>query len=317
MVTWASIRVGSLLLLSWTATIATQHDENTEASDDAEYQKILDVLKLDETETSGYAVPDITTDSGLSTNDAKTGEKVDDEEESDRLIWIIIAILLMTFVFLGVFNHVIIPLFCIERKGKKDKNEIEPVIKMSEIEKEEKKTDDSSTDIETNKEGTEKESFKDAAIATTNNDIERIESIENENFDNSVLKVVSTSEVSPRAKKAKLSDNEEYTNTPRNSLAVVKDNENPIADSGFRNEDEFKEKLETKLEQEVEEKISPKEESSDNSTPTPAPIEVKKEEFRSRKKSSISIEIEDGNIKNFVEGPPGGRISTIAETNQE
>ena len=34
------------------------------------------------------------------------------------------------------------------------------------------------------------------------------------------------------------------------------------------------------------------------------------------KNSILSIQIEVGNIKNFVEGPPGKRVSTFTETNQ-
>eukprot|EP00092_Neocalanus_flemingeri_P022968 GFUD01024900.1.p1 GENE.GFUD01024900.1~~GFUD01024900.1.p1 ORF type:complete len:402 (-),score=131.28 GFUD01024900.1:211-1395(-) len=306
-----------------------------------------------------------------------SGNKEDEEEEKQEsvgLLGIFIAIVLSVFIMLGVFNHVIIPFCCIGKKDKKDKEQGGAVLIMSELEKDEKKNTDSNTDLEESTVGSHNEAVE--------KDIERIESIENENFDRAILNAVSAIEVTPEPKKKPAIVNEEYTNTPRNSLKDSKtkekidenvlNNENlskgPMPNikeeagesdkyqtsDSQTNEEEKKgeqkndytasddESLTTiEKEERVESvandsfdrailnavsaiEVSPehKKKLSDDNRETVAvsneelnkgPQKEKpsasssskdaKEMFRSRKKSTMSIQIEDGNIKNYVEGP--------------
>eukprot|EP00092_Neocalanus_flemingeri_P031154 GFUD01033841.1.p1 GENE.GFUD01033841.1~~GFUD01033841.1.p1 ORF type:complete len:415 (-),score=135.79 GFUD01033841.1:184-1395(-) len=306
-----------------------------------------------------------------------SGNKEDEEEEKQEsvgLLGIFIAIVLSVFLMLGVFNHVIIPFCCIGKKDKKDKEQGGAVLIMSELEKDEKKNTDSNTDLEESTVGSHNEAVE--------KDIERIESIENENFDRAILNAVSAIEVTPEPKKKPAIVNEEYTNTPRNSLKESKtkgkidenvlNNENlskgPMPNikeeagesdkyqtsDSQTNEEEKKgeqkndytasddESLTTiEKEERVESvanesfdrailnavsaiEVSPehKKKLSDDNRETVAvsneelnkgPQKEKpsasssskdaKEMFRSRKKSTMSIQIEDGNIKNYVEGP--------------
>eukprot|EP00092_Neocalanus_flemingeri_P016572 GFUD01017932.1.p1 GENE.GFUD01017932.1~~GFUD01017932.1.p1 ORF type:complete len:400 (-),score=138.54 GFUD01017932.1:108-1280(-) len=304
-----------------------------------------------------------------------SGNKEDEEEEKQEsvgLLGIFIAIVLSVFIMLGVFNHVIIPFCCIGKKDKKDKEQGGAVLKMSELENDEKKNTDSNTDLEESKVGSHNEAVE--------KDIERIESIENENFDRAILNAVSAIEVTPEPKKKPAIVNEEYTNTPRNSLKDSKtkekidenvlNNENlskgpmPNIKEGAGESDQtneegkkgeqknddtaFDDESLTTIEKEerVESvandsfdrailnavsaiEVSPehKKKLSDDNRETVAvsneelnkgPQKEKssasssskdaKEMFRSRKKSTMSIQIEDGNIKNYVEGPPGESI---------
>eukprot|EP00092_Neocalanus_flemingeri_P016573 GFUD01017933.1.p1 GENE.GFUD01017933.1~~GFUD01017933.1.p1 ORF type:complete len:402 (-),score=136.57 GFUD01017933.1:102-1280(-) len=299
-----------------------------------------------------------------------SGNKEDEEEEKQEsvgLLGIFIAIVLSVFIMLGVFNHVIIPFCCIGKKDKKDKEQGGAVLKMSELENDEKKNTDSNTDLEESKVGSHNEAVE--------KDIERIESIENENFDRAILNAVSAIEVTPEPKKKPAIVNEEYTNTPRNSLKDSKtkekidenvlNNENlskgpmPNIKEGAGESDQtneegkkgeqknddtaFDDESLTTIEKEerVESvandsfdrailnavsaiEVSPehKKKLSDDNRETVAvsneelnkgPQKEKssasssskdaKEMFRSRKKSTMSIQIEDGNIKNYVEGP--------------
>eukprot|EP00092_Neocalanus_flemingeri_P016575 GFUD01017935.1.p1 GENE.GFUD01017935.1~~GFUD01017935.1.p1 ORF type:complete len:406 (-),score=138.30 GFUD01017935.1:102-1292(-) len=303
-----------------------------------------------------------------------SGNKEDEEEEKQEsagILGILIAIVFSVFLMLGVFNHVIIPFCCIGKKDKKDKEQGGAVLIMSELEKDEKKN----TDLEESKVGSHNEAVE--------KDIERIESIENENFDRAILNAVSAIEVTPEPKKKPAIVNEEYTNTPRNSLKdsktkekidenVVVNNENlskgPMPN--IKEEAEESDKYQTSDSQTNEEEkkgeqknddtafddeslttiekeervesvandsfdrailnavsaieVSPehKKKLSDDNRETVAvsneelnkgPQKEKssasssskdaKEMFRSRKKSTMSIQIEDGNIKNYVEGP--------------
>eukprot|EP00092_Neocalanus_flemingeri_P075996 GFUD01094226.1.p1 GENE.GFUD01094226.1~~GFUD01094226.1.p1 ORF type:complete len:428 (-),score=134.96 GFUD01094226.1:165-1415(-) len=301
-------------------------------------------------------------------------DEEDEKEDSVGLLGIFIAIVLSVFLMLGVFNHVIIPFCCIVKKDKKDKEQGGAVLKMSELEKDEKKNTDSNTDLEESKVGSHNEAVE--------KDIERIESIENENFDRAILNAISAIEVTPEPKKKPAIVNEEYTNTPRNSLKESKtkgkidenvlNNENlskgPMPNikeeagesdkyqtsDSQTNEEEKKgeqkndytasddESLTTiEKEERVESvanesfdrailnavsaiEVSPEhiKKLSDDNRETVAvrneelnkgPQKEKpsasssskdaKEMFRSRKKSTMSIQIEDGNIKNYVEGP--------------
>eukprot|EP00092_Neocalanus_flemingeri_P012450 GFUD01013423.1.p1 GENE.GFUD01013423.1~~GFUD01013423.1.p1 ORF type:complete len:402 (-),score=128.96 GFUD01013423.1:286-1458(-) len=302
-----------------------------------------------------------------------SGTREDEEEEKQEsvgLLGIFIAIVLSVFLMLGVFNHVIIPFCCIVKKDKKDKEQGGAVLKMSELEKDEKKNTDSNTDLEESTVGSHNEAVE--------KDIERIESIENENFDRAILNAVSAIEVTPEPKTKPAIVNEEYTNTPRNSLKDSKtkekidenvlNNENlskgPMPNikeeagesdkyqtsDSQTNEEEKKgeqkndytasddESLTTiEKEERVESvanysfdrailnavsaiEVSPehKKKLSDDNRETVAVSngELNKEKpsassaskdakemFRSRKKSTMSIQIEDGNIKNYVEGP--------------
>eukprot|EP00092_Neocalanus_flemingeri_P000016 GFUD01000016.1.p1 GENE.GFUD01000016.1~~GFUD01000016.1.p1 ORF type:complete len:405 (-),score=128.99 GFUD01000016.1:66-1259(-) len=304
-----------------------------------------------------------------------SGTREDEEEEKQEsvgLLGIFIAIVLSVFLMLGVFNHVIIPFCCI---GRKDKEQGGAVLIMSKLEKDKKKNTDSNTDLEESTVGSHNEAVE--------KDIERIESIENENFDRAILSAVSAIEVTPEPKKKPAIVNEEYTNTPRNSLKdsktkeridenVVVNNENlskgpmpnikeeagesdkyQTSDSQTNEEEEkgeqkndataFDDESLTTIEKEerVESvandsfdrailnavsaiEVSPehKKKLSDDNRETVAvsngelnkgPQKEKssasssskdaKEMFRSRKKSTMSIQIEDGNIKNYVEGP--------------
>eukprot|EP00092_Neocalanus_flemingeri_P016576 GFUD01017936.1.p1 GENE.GFUD01017936.1~~GFUD01017936.1.p1 ORF type:complete len:246 (-),score=92.16 GFUD01017936.1:503-1240(-) len=236
---------------------------------------------------------------------------------------------------------------------------------MSELEKDEKKN----TDLEESKVGSHNEKVE--------KDIERIESIENENFDRAILSAVSAIEVTPEPKKKPAIVNEEYTNTPRNSLKdsktkekidenVVVNNENlskgpmpnikeeaeesdkyQTSDSQTNEEEKkgeqknddtaFDDESLTTIEKDIERvaddsfdrailnavsaiEVSPehKKKLSDDNRETVAVSngELNKEKpsassaskdakemFRSRKKSTMSMQIEDGNIKNYVEGP--------------
>eukprot|EP00092_Neocalanus_flemingeri_P012448 GFUD01013421.1.p1 GENE.GFUD01013421.1~~GFUD01013421.1.p1 ORF type:complete len:411 (-),score=132.94 GFUD01013421.1:286-1488(-) len=293
-------------------------------------------------------------------------DQEEEKEDSVGLLGIFIAIVLSVFLMLGVFNHVIIPFCCIGKKDKKDKAQGGAVLIMSELEKDQKKN----TDLEESKVGSHNEAVE--------NDIERIESIENENFDRAILNAVSAIEVTPEPKKKPAIVNEEYTNTPRNSLKDSKtkekidenvlNNENlskgPMPNikeeagesdkyqtsDSQTNEEEKKgeqkndytasddESLTTiEKEERVESvanesfdrailnavsaiEVSPehKKKLSDDNRETVAVSngELNKEKpsassaskdakemFRSRKKSTMSIQIEDGNIKNYVEGP--------------
>eukprot|EP00092_Neocalanus_flemingeri_P084949 GFUD01106806.1.p1 GENE.GFUD01106806.1~~GFUD01106806.1.p1 ORF type:complete len:411 (-),score=127.66 GFUD01106806.1:102-1307(-) len=294
-------------------------------------------------------------------------DQEEEKEDSVGLLGILIAIVLSVFLMLGVFNHVIIPFCCIGKKDKKDKAQGGAVLIMSELEKDEKKNTDSNTDLEESKVGSHNEAVE--------KDIERIESIENENFDRAILNAVSAIEVTPEPKKKPAIVNEEYTNTPRNSLKDSKtkekidenvlNNENlskgpmPNIKEGAGESDQtneegkkgeqknddtaFDDESLTTIEKEerVESvandsfdrailnavsaiEVSPehKKKLSDDNRETVAvsneelnkgPQKEKssasssskdaKEMFRSRKKSTMSIQIEDGNIKNYVEGP--------------
>eukprot|EP00092_Neocalanus_flemingeri_P007453 GFUD01008049.1.p1 GENE.GFUD01008049.1~~GFUD01008049.1.p1 ORF type:complete len:399 (+),score=131.87 GFUD01008049.1:29-1198(+) len=301
-----------------------------------------------------------------------SGNKEDEEEEKQEsvgLLGIFIAIVLSVFIMLGVFNHVIIPFCCIGKKDKKDKEQGGAVLIMSELEKDEKKKTDSNTDLEESTVGSHNEAVE--------KDIERIESIENENFDRAILNAISAIEVTPEPKKKPAIVNEEYTNTPRNSLEdsktkgkndvnVVVNNKDlskgpmpnikeeaeesdkyQTSDSQTNKEEEkgeqkndataFDDESLTTIEKDIERvaddsfdrailnavsaiEVSPehKKKLSDDNRETVAVSngELNKEKpsassaskdakemFRSRKKSTMSIQIEDGNIKNYVEGP--------------
>eukprot|EP00092_Neocalanus_flemingeri_P063959 GFUD01077507.1.p1 GENE.GFUD01077507.1~~GFUD01077507.1.p1 ORF type:complete len:416 (+),score=134.76 GFUD01077507.1:37-1248(+) len=296
-------------------------------------------------------------------------DQEEEKEDSVGLLGIFIAIVLSVFLMLGVFNHVIIPFCCIGKKDKKDKEQGGAVLIMSELEKDEKKNTDSNTDLEESTVGSHNEAVE--------KDIERIESIENENFDRAILNAISAIEVTPEPKKKPAIVNEEYTNTPRNSLEdsktkgkndvnVVVNNKDlskgpmpnikeeaeesdkyQTSDSQTNKEEEkgeqkndataFDDESLTTIEKDIERvaddsfdrailnavsaiEVSPehKKKLSDDNRETVAVSngELNKEKpsassaskdakemFRSRKKSTMSIQIEDGNIKNYVEGP--------------
>eukprot|EP00092_Neocalanus_flemingeri_P063951 GFUD01077499.1.p1 GENE.GFUD01077499.1~~GFUD01077499.1.p1 ORF type:complete len:402 (+),score=122.16 GFUD01077499.1:29-1207(+) len=311
-----------------------------------------------------------------------SGNKEDEEEEKQEsvgLLGILIAIILSVFIMLGVFNHVIIPFCCIGKKDKKDKEQGGAVLKMSELENDEKNNTDLHTDLEESKVGGHNEAVDNVSLTGVEKDTERIESIENENFDRAILNAVSAIEVTPEPKKKPAIVNEEYTNTPRNiDVSIVLNNENlskgpmpnikeeagesdkyQTSDSQTNEEEEkgeqkndataFDDESLTTIEKDIERvdsvandsfdrailnavsaiEVSPehKKKLSDDNRETVAvsneelnkgPQKEKpsasswskdaKEMFRSRKKSTMSIQIEDGNIKNYVEGPPGESI---------
>ena len=289
------------------ASIASEEAEGSGFVDDPGLDKVEELLALDPTE------------------DEDSHNQETEEQESGNFIWTLIGVALAAFVLLGVFNHIIIPFCCVEKIGMKDKEQGGAVMKMSEMEKDEKKNNEAKTVLEENKRGSNNEGFEDVPLTTAEKDIERIESIENENFDKTILKAVSAIEVSSETPTKVFTDNDEYTKTPRNSLTNSK--EKADGDEAFSNEDlnsgpmpNIEEEDEARgkdQDSQTKEEMRDKapEELIDNSSS--APSKDAKEMFRSRKKSMISIEIEDGNIKNFVEGPPGERVSTITETNQE
>eukprot|EP00092_Neocalanus_flemingeri_P063958 GFUD01077506.1.p1 GENE.GFUD01077506.1~~GFUD01077506.1.p1 ORF type:complete len:406 (+),score=126.54 GFUD01077506.1:29-1219(+) len=308
-----------------------------------------------------------------------SGNKEDEEEEKQEsvgLLGIFIAIVLSVFIMLGVFNHVIIPFCCIGKKDKKDKEQGGAVLIMSELEKDEKKKTDSNTDLEESTVGSHNEAVE--------KDIERIESIENENFDRAILNAISAIEVTPEPKKKPAIVNEEYTNTPRNSLedskTKGKNDVNVVVNNkdlskgpmpNIKEEAEESDKYQTSDSQTNEELEKGEQKNDDTAFDDESPTTIEKdigrvesaandnfdrailnavsaievspehkkklfddnrvniavsneelnkgpqkekfsgsssskdakEMFRSRKKSTMSIQIEDGNIKNYVEGP--------------
>jgi hypothetical protein len=241
----------------------------------------------------------------------------EEDDSSSSLIWILIAVVLVAFALLGVFNHIIIPMFCLEKSAKKEKDEEKTILKMSDLEKDEKKKEEPIEEIKDNKRGSHNAAFEDVSLATDEKELERIVSIENENFERTVLKAVSA--ISPEMKDKLNTDNEEYTNTPRNSLM-------PNQETGkFEPEEDKLEEKEEQEENQASESAPKKTDLKEELTQTEKKLEKvssttsndAKEGFRSRKKSTMSIEIEDGNITKFVEGSAGARISAIQETNQE
>jgi len=343
--------------------------------------------------------------------DEEIGEKKPKDDSNNSLVWIIIVVVLLAFIFLGVFNHIIIPMFCMEKTVKKEDKKEEVILKMSDIEKdiEEKKEKE-------NNRGSINEGFEDIPLKTDNIETERVLSIENENFEKTVLKAVSA--ISPEMKEKFDTNNYEYTQTPRNSMYdsnATKDNRDTVAPAsathkdvgenskehvmsdpeekdtdganrsdneeeekyhnGQENDDtkklsrkvegdldplnnnkeemlaiipdlsedtakeDFdmnqegksstgpvidinekenygKEKIDSETIPEIETEASKKEASEtekDSKDTTSVSGNDMKEQFRSRKKSMMSIEIEDGNITNFVEGPAAAKISAIPE----
>jgi len=343
--------------------------------------------------------------------DEEIGGKKPKDDSNNSLVWIIIVVVLLAFIFLGVFNHIIIPMFCMEKPVKKEDTKEEVILKMSDIEKdiEEKKEKE-------NNRGSINEGFEDIPLKTDNIETERVLSIENENFEKTVLKAVSA--ISPEMKEKFDTNNYEYTQTPRNSMYdsnATKDNrdnvipasathkdvgenskehvmsdheekdtvganrsdneeeekyhngqENDDTKKHSRKEEEDldplnnnegemlviipdlseetakgdsdmnqegksptdpvmdidekenygKEKIDSEKIPEIETEASKKEASpteKDSKDTTSVSGKDMKEQFRSRKKSMMSIEIEDGNITNFVEGPAAAKISAIPE----
>eukprot|EP00092_Neocalanus_flemingeri_P063952 GFUD01077500.1.p1 GENE.GFUD01077500.1~~GFUD01077500.1.p1 ORF type:complete len:423 (+),score=128.64 GFUD01077500.1:37-1269(+) len=303
-------------------------------------------------------------------------DQEEEKEDSVGLLGIFIAIVLSVFLMLGVFNHVIIPFCCIGKKDKKDKEQGGAVLIMSELEKDEKKNTDSNTDLEESTVGSHNEAVE--------KDIERIESIENENFDRAILNAISAIEVTPEPKKKPAIVNEEYTNTPRNSLedskTKGKNDVNVVVNNkdlskgpmpNIKEEAEESDKYQTSDSQTNEELEKGEQKNDDTAFDDESPTTIEKdigrvesaandnfdrailnavsaievspehkkklfddnrvniavsneelnkgpqkekfsgsssskdakEMFRSRKKSTMSIQIEDGNIKNYVEGP--------------
>ena len=90
-------------------------------------------------------------------------------------------------------------------------------------------------------------------------------------------------------------DKNEEGETPTDSLIDSKDNE--------------KEKINTETTKENETAVPKTEAEKNIEQPTMSDSDMK-EQFRSRKKSMMSIKIEDGNITQFVEGQP---ITAIKE----
>jgi len=336
--------------------------------------------------------------------DEEIGGKKPKDDSNNSLVWIIIVVVLLAFIFLGVFNHIIIPMFCMEKPVKKEDTKEEVILKMSDIEKdiEEKKEKE-------NNRGSINEGFEDIPLKTDNIETERVLSIENENFEKTVLKAVSA--ISPEMKEKFDTNNYEYTQTPRNSMYdsnatkdnrdnvipasathkdvgenskehVMSDHEEKDTDGANRSDNEEeendytkkpsrqvegnldplnnnkgemlaiipdlseetakedsdmnqeekrstdpvidinekenygKEKIDSETIPEIETEASKKEASlteKDSKDTTSVSGNDMKEQFRSRKKSIMSIEIEDGNITNFVEGPAVAKISAIPE----
>jgi len=343
--------------------------------------------------------------------DEEIGEKKPKDDSNNSLIWIIIVVVLLAFIFLGIFNHIIIPMFCMDKPVQKEDKKEEVILKMSDIEKdiEEKKEKE-------NNRGSINEGFEDIPLKTDNIETERVLSIENENFEKTVLKAVSA--ISPEMKEKFDTNNYEYTQTPRNSMYdsnAAKDNMDTVAPAsathkdvgenskehvmsdpedkdtvganrsdneeeekyhnGQENDDtkkhsrkvegdldplnnnegemlaiipdlseetakgdsdmnqegksptdpvmdineeenDGKEKIDSVKIPEIETEASKKEASpteKDSKDTTSVSGKDMKEQFRSRKKSMMSIEIEDGNITNFVEGPAVAKISAIPE----
>ena len=286
---------------------------------------------------------------------------------------------------LGVFNHVIIPMFCIKEEIEKDKP-VEEKVTMTELKKSEEKEEDK------NKRGSLNKGFEDVPLSKEETELQQRVSIENENVEKTVLMALSAN--NPSLKEVNKAENDEYTNTPRNSMvgSQIKDpiilsedaskqeatiNENigdqlnkpePSEDEKQReNHNRENEKIpddqvskknekennltdeslnlsEEKRTENTTEPFQPTEQNSgnqliDSSTPakeekpvlteedgkteTPADdangkvddrkTEVK-EKFRSRKKSTMSIEIEDGNITKFVEGSGTTKAASRTET---
>ena len=335
-------------------------DEDTANGTDVDIYELLKVSNDDlGKEASGFAETEPSDISANVADDGKmtehpglknaeeilNGRSIDPEEDgeddSSSFIWIFIVVVLLAFVLLGVFNHVIIPMFCMGKTVKKEKVEDGTILKMSKLEKDDKKKEGPKEDMEEEKRGSYNEAFEDISLKTDEKELERVISIENENFERTVLKAVSA--ISPDMSKALDIDNEEHTNTPRNSLITdqeiekgeldkkvepvqnerVDPQQNEIVDPAQNekvnplqtNEDESQNPVNTQHKAEASDKSSPVASPKDKSTSTAA--KDAKDKFRSRKKSSLSIEIEDGNITKFVEGSPGARISAITESSHE
>ena len=98
------------------------------------------------------------------TKQRNTAPKNDEDDSSSSLIWIFIAVVLVAFVLLGVFNHIIIPMFCLEKSAKKEKDQEKTILKMSDLEKDEKKKEDlTEEEVKENKRGSHNEAFEDVS----------------------------------------------------------------------------------------------------------------------------------------------------------
>jgi len=144
--------------------------------------------------------------------DEVIGEKEQNDDSNNNLVWVIIIIVSLAFILLGVFNHIIIPMFCMEKTVKEGERKEEVILKMSDIEKDIKENEET-----TNKRGSINEGFEDIPLKTENIETERILSIENENFEKTVLKAISA--IGQDTKETFDTNNREYTKTPRNSIS--------------------------------------------------------------------------------------------------
>merc|ERR1711936_538228 len=253
------LQFSCLVLLYLGVSIASENDQTLQPQHSS-HKKIEDLIAGEDIDGSDYENVD---------------ENDQEEKETNSLIWILIL--------LGVFNHIIVPMFCIGKKQNKDKIE-ETTMRVNEIKNGENIDDKIKT------EGNHNEAFEDLPETTLDTDNERIQSIKNENFDKTLLN--------------KISDNQDHTNTP--GISLEDGEENYIEPSIANNE---KVDLAMKNNQEVKEAQAKADHAQIN--------EFTSDKFRPREKNSCNIEIEDGNIKKFVEGPPGGKIATIEESNQE
>merc|ERR1711936_1520439 len=93
----------------------------------------------------------------------ENGEKKPKDDSNNNLVWVIIIIVLLAFILLGVFNHIIIPMFCMEKTVKEGEKKEEVTLKMRDIEKDMKENEEPK-----NKRGSINEGFEDIPLKTEN-----------------------------------------------------------------------------------------------------------------------------------------------------